>query len=100
MGIIATAIEHMMAAGINGDALVSVVADMETAVDTRSLAAKRQARYRARLASRDVARNAASQSVTRDGGDAGDAPPNDIYSNPPPPLSSYEDRSPFSEKRI
>ena len=96
MGIIATAIEYMIAAGITGDALVNAVADMETAVDTRSPAAKRQARYRMRLAQR----NAASQSVTRDVGDAGDAPPNDIYSNPPSPLSSNEDRSPFSENQI
>ncbi|MEO9131931.1 MAG: SGNH/GDSL hydrolase family protein [Sphingomonas sp.] len=96
MGIIATAIDYMIAAGITGDALVSAVADMEAAVDTRSPAARRQARYRARRANR----NAASQSVTRDVGDAGDAPPNDIYSNPPSPLSSNEDRSPFVEKQI
>src|SRR5690348_11234319 len=92
MGIIATAIEHMMAAGMSGDALVSAVADMEAAVGTWSAAAKRRAR--------PAARNTASRSVTRDAGDAGDAPPNDIYSNPPSPLSSNEDRSPFSEELV
>jgi lysophospholipase L1-like esterase len=96
MGIIATAVEFMLAAGISGDALISAVADMEAAVDTRSPAAKRQARYRTQRA----ARNEPSQSVTRDVGDAGDAPPNDIYSNPPSPLSSKEDWSPFAEKGI
>jgi len=96
MGVIATALDYMIAAGIDSDALVNAVADMEAAMDIRSPAAKRQARYRARLANR----NAPSQSVTRDVGDGRDAPPNDIYSNPPSPLSSKEDRSPFAETGI
>lgn len=56
MSIIATALKHLIAAGVAGDDLVRAVAEMEAATDTRSTAAKRQARYRER--------NKASQTVT------------------------------------
>lgn len=46
MSVIATAVKHLIAAGVTGDALVTAVAEMEAATDTRSSAAKRQARYR------------------------------------------------------
>lgn len=59
MSIIATAVKHLIAAGVTGDALVTAIAEMEASIDTRSTAAKRQARYRAR---KD---NEASQSVTK-----------------------------------
>src|ERR1044072_3977601 len=49
-----------MAAGVDGDDLLAALADMEAAIDTRSVGAKRQARYRQRRAER----NEASQSVT------------------------------------
>jgi hypothetical protein len=67
MSVIATAVKHLLAAGVTGDALIAAIAEMEAdmpAVDTRSTAAKRQARYRDRLAER----NKASQSVTCDDG--------------------------------
>ena len=82
MGIIATTVELLIAAGVSGDALVEAVAALDSAADRRSTGAKRQARYRARLATQRQAPQEASQSVTRDDGDASDAPPNDIYSNP------------------
>lgn len=63
MSIIATAVQHMMAAGMPADAIVAAVAAMESATDTRTTAAKRQARYRDRIAEK---RNEASQSVTCD----------------------------------
>jgi len=48
MGVIATALQHMIAAGMPGEQIVSAVAAMEAVNDTRSAGAKRQARYRER----------------------------------------------------
>jgi len=48
MGIIATALQHMIAAGMPHEQIVRAVAAMEAATDTRSAGAKRQARYRER----------------------------------------------------
>lgn len=48
MGVIATALQHMIAAGMPHDQIVRAVAAMEVATDTRSTGAKRQARYRER----------------------------------------------------
>lgn len=64
MSIIATAVKHLIAAGVTGDALVAAIAEMEASIDTRSTGAKRQARYRERLADK------ASQSVTKRNSDA------------------------------
>lgn len=54
MSVIAAAVKHMLAAGMDPDAIVAAVADMELAaapqVEPRSSAAIRQARYRARKA--------------------------------------------------
>jgi len=77
MSVIATALKHLIAAGVSGDDLVRAVAEMEAvalaqiaaerpAEDTRSVNARRQARYRERLAERNAERNGASQTVTRD----------------------------------
>lgn len=72
MSVIATALKHLIAAGLSGDALVAAVAEIEASLandvaeDTRSSAAKRQARYRERLVERNAEHNKASQSVTRD----------------------------------
>ncbi len=81
MSLIATAVKHLLAAGVTGDALVAAIADMEanapapTFVETGpSKAALRQRRY--------AERQKASASVITDVSDA--PPPNDIYSNPPP----------------
>ena len=48
MGVIATALQHMIAAGMPHEQIVRAVAAMEVATDTRSAGAKRQARYRER----------------------------------------------------
>ena len=48
MGVIATALQHMIAAGKPHEQIVRAVAAMEVATDTRSAGAKRQARYRER----------------------------------------------------
>ncbi len=67
MGAIATALKHMLAAGMDEAAIVAAVADMEANMPKqRSSAAIRQERYR---------RNKASQSVTSDVSDGSDAKP-------------------------
>ena len=48
MGVIATALQHMIAAGMPAEQVVRAVAAMEMVSDTRSAGAKRQARYRER----------------------------------------------------
>ena len=59
MSVIATAVKHLMAAGVTGDALLAAIEEMEAQVRAepkpRSAGAIRQERYR---------RNKASQSVT------------------------------------
>lgn len=63
MGAIATALKHMLAAGMAHDAIVSAVADMEVSGGkVRTAGAIRQERYRDR--------HKPSQSVTSDDGDA------------------------------
>lgn len=57
MSIIAIAVKHLMAAGVTGDALVTVIAEMEAAqIPIKSKGAIRQERFRER--------NKSSQSVT------------------------------------
>lgn len=57
MGVISTALKHLMAAGVTGDALLAAVAEIEhSQKPIKSTSATRQARYRDR--------NKASQSVT------------------------------------
>ena len=43
MSVIAVAVKHLIDAGVTGDALVTAIAEMEAAQDTRSTGAKRQA---------------------------------------------------------
>lgn len=66
MSVLAVAVKHLVALGMSGDALAAAIAEMQAAEDTRSTGAKRQQRYRDRLAERDAERNEASQTVTRD----------------------------------
>lgn len=84
MSIIATAVRHLMAAGVTGDALIAAIEDMEAQVraepKARSVGAIRQQRYR------ENQRNEASQTVTSDACDAPvslSLPPNENISNPP-----------------
>jgi hypothetical protein len=48
MAVIAAALKHMLAAGMDPDAIVEAVEDMEAAATSRSRGAERQARYRER----------------------------------------------------
>lgn len=82
MSVIATAVRHLMAAGVTGDALLSAIAEMEAQIRSepkaRSSGAVRQERYRRNKASQP------SQSVTSDVCDAPlSLPPNENISNPP-----------------
>jgi hypothetical protein len=82
VSVIATALKHLIAAGVSGDDLVRAVAEMEdampAAMPSRSKAADRQARYRERQASQTVTeRHETSQTVTTV------TPP--LSPSPPPP---------------
>ncbi|MBS4048097.1 MAG: hypothetical protein KG075_17255 [Alphaproteobacteria bacterium] len=82
MSVIATAVRHLMAAGVTGDALLSAIAEMEDQIrnepKARSSGAIRQERYRRNKASQS------SQSVTSDVCNAPlSLPPNENISNPP-----------------
>lgn len=108
MSIIATAVKHLMAAGVEGDALVAAIADIEAAILDQaqpkgpSKAALRMRRHRANKASQSVTgdasegeqgvteRHKASQNVTcyASGDDLGPSPlfsPLDKETSPTPP---------------
>ena len=82
MSVIATAVRHMMAAGVTGDALLQAIAEMENAIRAepkpRSSGAVRQQRYRENQLNKH---NKTSQNVTSD--DSDETPPLS-----PSPLSS------------
>lgn len=88
MSVIATAVKHLLAAGITGDALVQAIAEMESclpghAVDTS--AARRRAKDAAYQAEKRAARRRDNRQNLPTSADSADAPsPNDIYSNPLP----------------
>lgn len=97
MSIIATAVKHLIAAGVSGDDLVRAIAEMEAAqpVKLDPIAEKRRAYDRERK--RNRVRNSGGIPVES----AAPPPPNDIYSNPPPvtpsakaddPLPDFSDR--------
>ncbi len=108
MSVIATALRHMMDAGMDRGAILAAVADMEevlkalTTNDQPSKGALRQRRYEQKK------RQKASESVTNDGNDAKpsdtdaqSAPPNEYISNPPEkPLSAKADPSLSSQIEI
>jgi len=82
MSVIATAVRHLMAAGVTGDALLEAIAELEAQVRAepkpRSSGAIRQERYRKNKASQP------SQSITTVTSDAPlSLPPNENISNPP-----------------
>lgn len=78
MSIIATAVKHLIAAGVTGDALVQAIAEMEAAqpVKVDAVAEKRRAYDRQRK--RRVKDNSGGIPV-----ESAAPPLNDIYSNPP-----------------
>lgn len=85
MSLIATAVKHMMDAGMSSDAILAAIADMESKITpSRSKGAERQARYRER--------NKASQSVTSDDNVTTTpalSPPNENNLTPPIPTPEY-----------
>lgn len=83
MSLIAIAVKHLMLAGVTGDALVTAIADMESAIiPKKSAGATRQERYRNNLEER----NKVSQNVTNVTSDA--SPPNGSDGFPHPSLTS------------
>lgn len=86
MGVIATAVRHLITAGVSGDDLVRAIEDIEDAlpsdeVDTRSGAARRQAAYRQRKAQREAAANAAHNDAVTDHNADHNAPHNKPITN-------------------
>lgn len=89
MSVIATAVKHLLAAGVTGDALIAAIAEMESSVQPkRSSGAERTARWRENMQAK---RHECVTSVTSDNPPT---PPKDnntnldIKNNPPlsPPL--------------
>lgn len=102
MSIIATAVKHLIAAGVTGEALVAAIAEMEAArpVTTDPVADKRRAYDRERKRNNPKKGRKSSGGIPVESAEsAGPLPPNDIYSNPPTlPLDvSDETSSPVSE---
>ncbi|PTM61886.1 hypothetical protein [Phreatobacter oligotrophus] len=90
MSMIATAVKHMLAAGMPAEAIVAAVAEMEAALATgRSKHAEAQARYRERKASQVITRDHA------DHNDPGDQPPHppETRVSPVPPSQTHTPRS-------
>lgn len=91
MSVIATAVKHLMAAGVTGEALLSAIAEMEEQVrgepKERSAGAIRQERYRRNKASR------VTQSDACDATPPLSRPPNENISNPPTHTSEKQTRA-------
>ena len=89
MSLIATAVKHLLAAGVTGDALVAAIADLEACAPSSTVdvsAARRRERDAAYQAEKRALRKTSSRRQTSadSADDADSPPPNDIYSNPPP----------------
>ena len=87
MSIIATAVRHLMAAGVTGDALVEAIAEMEAAQPKDAVAEKRRAYDRERK--KRMREENKSGGSPPDSADIADTPalspsPNDYNSNPHP----------------
>ncbi len=100
MSVIATAVKHLLAAGVTGDALVTAIEDMEQSmepVETRSTAAIRQQRYRDNNKVGAVTKR--NESVTRNDSNASEqkekVSPKEYISNPLP-----KEKSPLTPKGV
>lgn len=97
MSVIATAVKHLLAAGVTGDALVAAIADLEAELSAAAPVAVDSAAERRREKDREyqAARRAERRQMSADSADYHDSadsvdgaslslPPNEIKSNPPP----------------
>lgn len=85
MSMIATAVRHLMAAGVTGDALIQAIADMEAAQPKDAAADRRRERDREYQA----AKRASRRQISADSADSADSPslspsPKENISNPHP----------------
>lgn len=100
MTVIATALKHLMAAGMTGEALIAAIAEIEAAqgVKADAVAEKRRAYDRERKRNKKANSTGIPPESTETAESAETAPPNDIYSNPPVnPIGAKAPTSPFSE---
>lgn len=87
MGVISTAVKHLIAAGITGDALVRAIEEMESkqvSVDSEVIVNKRQARnkrYYERLKTSEKHLNKTIKTVS----DGDTLPPSPVPLSSPPP---------------
>jgi len=100
MSVIATAVRHLLAAGVTGEALVSAIADMEASRPVDAAAEKRRAYDRERKRAAKYT-GIPPESAERVEKARKPIPPNDIYSNPPEnPDGAKAPSPPFSEKVV
>src|SRR5262245_59761775 len=96
--VIATALKHLIAAGLAGEALVSAIAEIELAQGaSRPVAGDATAdRRRARDRAYQAEKRRRVSPISSESADSADAspPPNEYLSNPPSPRSSDDDRPP------
>lgn len=97
MSVIATAVKYLLAAGVTGDALVEAIAEMEAAQPAKIDHAAENRRAYDR--ERKRRKKSLSTGIPVDRVESA-PPPNDIYSNPPEPLSSNEDIPPLPDRVI
>lgn len=100
MSMIATAVKHLMAAGVTGDDLLRAIEEMEADMARDPVAEKRRAydRERKRKAKRSTGIPPESAEST-ESAEFRD-PPNDIYSNPPEPRVSNDTLPPLADRVV
>jgi hypothetical protein len=100
MSIIATALKHLIAAGVSGDDLVRAVAEMEAAqpASIDRVAEKRRAYDRDRK--RKVKRISGGIPVEPVESVGSSPPPNEYISNPPEPCEANASQPPLLEKVV
>lgn len=98
MTIIATAMKHLMAAGLAGDDLLRAVAEIEAEVIAQPKHVDDQAERR-RTADRERKRDERLRK-SAESADSADTSPNESISNPPKPRSSNDDLSPLANRIV
>lgn len=99
MSVIATALKHLIAAGVSGDDLVRAVAEMEAATPTFVDEAADRRREKDRLYQAERRHNRKSRQKSADSADDA-TPPNEYISNPPEPSEAKASPSPFADQIV
>ncbi|HYI40007.1 MAG TPA: hypothetical protein VE053_06785 [Allosphingosinicella sp.] len=98
-GVISTALRHLMAAGVTGEALLRAVEDIEAAIPTSVDEAAERRRERDRLYQAERRRQKSADSADLDDASVS-CPPNEYISNPPvPPVEASASTAPKGRDR-